>query len=55
MSALREQIALSAHEWLMATLACCGGHPVDPEDAPPECEQLADRIIGDLGWPEAGP
>lgn len=55
MSAIREQIALSAHRWIISTFACCGGHPADPDDHAPECEQLADAIIGDLGWPEAGP
>lgn len=55
MSALREQIAISAHRWIVSTLATCAGHPKDPEDLPPECERLADCIIADLGWPESGP
>lgn len=55
MSAVRELIAMSVHRWLTSTLAVCAGHPADPDDLPPECERLADRIIGDLGWPEAGP
>lgn len=55
MSALRDQIASSAHRWLCAAFATCANHPADPDDNAPECEQLADCIIGDLGWPEAGP
>lgn len=55
MSAIRDQIALSAHRWLVSAMAVCGGHPKDPDDEAPECEQLADCIVGDLGWPESGP
>lgn len=55
MSALREAMALAAHRWITSTFACCGGHPLDPADVPPECEQLADAIIADLGWPVGGP
>lgn len=55
MSALRESIALSAHRWILSTFATCGNHPKDPDDNLPECEQLADTIMGDLGWPESGP
>jgi hypothetical protein len=53
-SQIRTAIAGVVHRWFVEnTDIGCEGHPPPLHHLYPDCEQIADRIIGELDWPDA--
>lgn len=52
MTGLRGAIAAVIHQWFVEEDDACAGHPPSGYGLLAQCEQLANRIVHDLDWPD---